>query len=1073
MVSLGIFFTWPANNAFADEARKVNFVRDVQPIFRKHCYSCHGVEEQQSGLRLDIRKRALDGGDSGAVIKPGSSAKSRLISIVQGNDEDTGIMPPEGDGAPLTQPQISILKQWIDQGAGWPAGADNQQGSKHWSFQKIVRPTPPAGKHAAPNSIDAFINAKLASRNIQPAPAASRNTLIRRLYLDVLGLPPSPEAVQAFINDKRENAYELLVDRVLKSKHYGERWGRHWLDLARYADTDGYEKDRPRPFAWRYRQWVIDALNQDMPFDEFSIRQLAGDLLDKATPHDRIATGFHRNTLHNTEGGVDREEDRVKKTVDRINTTGAIWLGLTVGCAQCHSHKYDPLTQREYFSLYAMLNNIDEADIVVPTAAEQQNLAAQQKQHAEKLARLEAALQHFDETKLSAAQLAWETTARNSSNIWEPVEPLTMSCSNGTKLNLLSDKSILATGKNVPSSVYQIEWLNHANGQQAAPLTAIRLEVLPHTSLPMGGPGRSSGGNFVLSEIAAFSADPLRRRKEERVAFLRHRALLRSKIRFNKLQSRGETEPPEPEDDIHIIDQLLEIEPASPLKFASAKATFSQNKWEVGNAINGVQKNGWAVAPQVGVRQVAIFKFAEPVDADDAQSLNIKLTHQYSGESHNLGRFRLSTTTATGKLPFGETGRIKQLLSVPPDRRSAAQKKSVRDYFLSIYEPRLKLVAEIKAHRLNKPGAKASKARVVAERSSPRQAHVHLRGDFLSPGDAVAPGGPAFLPALKSQKELPDRLDLATWLFDAENPLTARVTVNRIWQRYFGRGIVRTTDDFGLQGERPTHPQLLDWLACQLRDNGWSLKHVHRLILTSATYRQSSTARPELNSIDPLNTLLARQPRRRVEAEIIRDLALGASGLLSRKTGGPSVRPPQPAGYSSLTYAGSARWSTSKGEDAYRRGMYTFFQRTSPYPMLMTFDTPDATVCIAQRAQSNTPLQALTLWNDPVFFEAAQALGRRIVEETPAGKDTDDALTRRRIGHAFMLTLARQPDQVEAATVLRTFKAQLKLSQADTVAAATLCGSQKLPDNVDKATLSAWIVVARVLLNLDEFITRE
>ncbi len=1050
VLSPSLFLAVHAGQAGADEnlPQKIDFVRDVQPIFRKHCYSCHGVEEQQAGLRLDIRKRALDGGDSGAVIEPGSSAKSRLIAVVKGADEDTGVMPPEGEGAPLTRTQIALLTKWIDQGAAWPASADNAQQTDHWSFQKLTCPAPPEVESAEiRNAIDAFVQQKLKAKGLEPAPAADRPTLIRRLYLDVLGLPPSPAEVQAFVADKRIGAYELLVEQVLQSRHYGERWGRHWLDLARYADTDGYEKDRPRPFAWRYRQWVIDAINRDMPFDQFSIKQLAGDMLPGATASDRIATGFHRNTLHNTEGGVDREEDRVKKTVDRINTTGAIWMGLTVGCAQCHSHKYDPLTQREYYSLYSMLNNMDEQDITAPTAEEVAGLAKRMEAYETELERLENKLKAYDRDELPSALKSWRRDVEKQQDAWEIVTPTDFKTSDKTKLTLLADQTILAEGGKTSSAVYELKY----SDKFLRGITAIRLEVLPHPSLPMGGPGFSSGGNFVLTDFKATHqyVPELDRRRY---------SLQREDERAKRRVLEGAIEPPEPPYTLPLPDLKLE--------FTSAKATFSQKGWEVQKAINADMHDGWAIAPRTGMRQVAIFKFAKPVRSDRLRRITLKLSHNYKGESHNLGRFRVSFSNRNGELPFGQPARVMKLLSTGSDA-------IVTPYFRTIDPKRLKLVDAINKHKYNKPGAKASKARAVVERSAPRQAYVHLRGDFLSKGDDVEPGGPAFLPELPSRGAKPDRLDLARWLFAAENPLTARVTVNRIWQRYFGRGLVRTTDDFGLQGEKPSHPQLLDWLACQLRDHGWSLKHIHRLILNSATYRQSSIVRPELSEIDPLNTLVARQPRRRVEAEIIRDLALASSGLLSRKVGGPSVRPRQPAGYSSLTYAGSAKWTTSKGEDAYRRGLYTFFQRTSPYPMLMTFDSPDATVCIAQRARSNTPLQALTLWNDPVFFEAAQALGRRILVETPAKDETAGNLDRRRLEYAFMLTLARKPDEVETSTLLKTLNRQREISKENPTAATALCGTGPLPGGATQEEVSAWIVVARVLLNLDEFITRE
>ncbi len=717
--------------------RPIDFVADVQPLLRTACHSCHGSEVQEAGLRLDQKHRALQGGDRGAVIVPGNSAESRLLHVVAGLDDDVGRMPPESDGAPLSREQIGVLRAWIEQGANWPEGVDGPETSlSHWAFQPIVRPTPTEVRDVAwiQNPIDRFILARLEQEKIAPSPPADRATLLRRLYFDLLGLPPSPAEVAAFLEDSRLDAYERLVDRLLASPHYGERWGRHWLDLARYADSDGYEKDQPRPHAWRYRDWVIQALNDDLPFDRFTIAQIAGDLLPDEDQWARVAAGFHRQTLHNAEGGIDPEEDRVKKTVDRTNTVAAIWLGLTMGCAQCHSHKYDPITQRDYFSLYAFFNSLEE------------------------------------------------------------------------------------------------------------------------TNLPI-------------------------------------------------------------------------------------------------------------------------------------------------------------------------------------------------------------------------PGEKDAYVPTVSEAVKPRETRIHMRGDFLSPGDMVTPAMPAILPRANDKRSL-NRLDLARWLVADENPLTARVAVNRVWQRLFGRGLVRTVDDFGLQGERPSHPELLDWLASEFRDNGWSEKRIVRLIVTSNTYRQSSATRTDLNDLDPENILLARQNRLRVEAEIVRDLALAVSGQWDSRVGGPSVRPPQPADHARLTYADSAKWVVSQGGDAWRRGLYTFFQRTSPYPMFATFDAPDSNECCVEREKSNTPLQALTLWNDEVFFTCAQNLGRRVLMETPQGAVSEDSI-QRRIEYAFLLCLGRVPDEVELATVKEAYNTQYELCRADVSAARTLIGQQPIPPGTTPEELAAWVIIGRTLMNLDEFITRE
>lgn len=718
---------------------QVDYVRHVEPLLRARCYSCHGPEAAESGLRLDVGKRALEGGDQGRVIIPGDSAASRLILVVAGMDEDLGWMPPEGEGTPLTESQVGLLRAWIDQGASWPKTDDATDDTDWWSLQPISPAEVPkvAQTRWVRNPIDAFVLAKLEQQGMTPAAEARPETLIRRLYLDLVGLLPPPEEVAAFLADPSDAAYDRLVDRLLASPHFGERWGRHWLDLARYADTDGYEKDRTRPYAWRYRDWVIRALNADMPFDQFTIEQVAGDMLPNPTADQLAATGFHRNTLHNTEGGIDPEEDRVKKTVDRTNTMGTIWLGMTIGCAQCHSHKYDPISQREYYGLYGFFNQIDEVD---------------------------------------------------------------------------------------------------------APA-------------PIGG---------------------------------------------------------DPQDD-------------------------------------------------------------------------------------------------------------------------------------------------------------EAKVRAVKERSELRDTRVLIRGNFLDPGEEVAVGVPAVLPPIPKQTDLPNRLDLARWLVSRDNPLTARVTVNRYWARLFGQGIVRTVDDLGHQGELPTHPELLDWLAGEFQKD-WRIKRLLRLIVTSATYRQSSRSRKEYEEQDPENRWLARQARHRVESEIVRDLALDAAGLLDRRVGGPSIRPPQPPGYSELTYANSAKWKVSPGTDAYRRGIYIFFQRTSPYPTLVTFDSPDANLCCAQRNLSNTPLQALTLWNDPVFVECARNLAKRVTREVPG--QSNPATTRRaRLNHLFRACLSRSPDDAEREMALALHRRVRDWADEHPERALELIGGALDGASLDE--LAGWVIVSRTIMNLDEFITRE
>jgi mono/diheme cytochrome c family protein len=829
----------------AAATKPTDFAGDIQPLLQKNCFSCHGAEHQEGGLRLDKKQRALIGGDSGAEVVAGKSAESRLIRVVAGIDADIGQMPPDGKGKKLSVEEIGLLRAWIDQGAEWPEDASSiAAANQHWSLEPVTQPPLPAVLDDAwpRQAMDVFVLARQEAEKVAHSAAAEKTTLLRRLYLDLMGLLPSPEEVQSFIDDRRPDAVERLVERILASPHFGELWGRHWLDLARYADSDGYEKDRPRPFAFKYRDWVIAALNADMPFDQFTVEQLAGDMLPNTTQEQRVAVGFHRNTLHNTEGGTDQEEDRVKKTVDRTNTLGTVWLGMTVGCAQCHSHKYDPLTQREYYSLYAFFNSIEEKDVENPKPEQQAEFERAKKAHAAKVEELDGAVRAYVEDKLPAAQAAWEKS------------------------------------------------------------------------------------------VASMSA--------EKVATL-------------KLPAE-----------------------------ASA----------------------------------ALAKAADERTPDEARAV--------------AKHYR------------------------PTDKKLVALEKAVKD------------------HKAKPPQLPPeAKSQSVAELAKPRETRVHQRGDFLSPGDVVSLGTPAFLPTAKARSEQLDRLDLAAWVVDPANPLTTRVTVNRIWHQLFGRGIVPTVDDFGKQGEKPSHPELLDWMASEFIASGWSQKSFIRRIVCSSAYQQSSAPRHDLIDRDPENVFIARQARRRVEAEVIRDLALIASGLLTDRVGGPSVRPPQPAEYAALTYQNSAKWVESAGGDRYRRGLYTFFQRTSPYPMLMTFDSPDSNECTARRQTSNTPLQALTIWNDPAFFEAAQVLGRRIVAEVPA--EDDAAKTARlRADRAFLLCLNREPSAAEAMDVFALYQAARELAERDEEAATKLVGNPA-PTSDSLAEAAAWVTVGRTILNLDEFITRE
>ncbi|MGE5192297.1 MAG: DUF1553 domain-containing protein [Deltaproteobacteria bacterium] len=1022
---------------------EVDFAKHVKPLFAKYCFKCHGAEKQQAGLRLDVQGDAVRGGDSGPAFEAGKSADSLLIKYVAGLDPEL-VMPPEGDK--LSKDDIALLRAWIDQGAKWSADGDagGAVDTTHWSFRPVKRPEPPKVRDESwvRSAIDRFVLARLESKKIAPAPEADRRTLIRRLSLDLLGLPPTPLEIEAFVNDTRPDAWEQLVDRLLESPHFGERFGRHWLDLARYADSDGYEKDSPRPFAWRYRNWVIDAINRDEPFDQFTIEQLAGDLLPDATLEQKVATGFHRNTLTNKEGGVDQEEYRVAAVIDRVNTTATVWLGLTLGCAQCHSHKYDPIVMHEYYGMFAFFNQGQEIDLPAPLPDEAAAYAKAKQAYDTAHTPYLAAVAAFEKEQLPAREEAWERQLDKSSlAVWTVLEPTALAATGAARFVKQPDGSFLVSGENKAAETYTLTVKAPLRG-----ITAFRLEALPDPGLPAQGPGRVKHGNFVLSEFRIATA-----------------------------QGAGEPQP---------------------VELAAASADFSQDQWPVAAAIDGDVKTGWAIAPQFGRRHVALFETKADLDASDDTTLTVVLDQQH-GTQHTIGRFRLSATTMPRPVEFdGFPDDVAAILGIGVDQRTGDERKKLLVYYATL-DPELTKLRQAEAeHAKQAPAPPATKAQTLAEISPPRKTHIHVRGDFLRKGEEVQPHTPAVLhPFVATGGRTPTRLDLARWLVDPANPLTARVTMNRIWKNLFGQALVTSVEDFGTRGERPSHPDLLDWLAAEFvsptspplskggqggsrefvstaskpvaRENsGWSVKRMIRLIVQSATYRQSSQPRQELVGRDPRNTLLARQNRFRLEAEVLRDVYLAASGLLTPTIGGPSVRPRQPAGISELTYAGSARWVESTGPDRYRRGLYTWFQRTSPYPMLMTFDAPDSNVTCTRRDRSNTPLQALTLLNDPVFHECAQALGRRMMKESPGG----DPATR--LKFAFATCLGRPPTDKELASLIQLFGEFRALADADRAAAAKLAGTPP-PAEADLADTAAAVAAARVLLNLDEFVTRE
>lgn len=997
---------------------KVDFVKSVQPIFANACYECHGEKKPKGKFRLDSKELALKGGASGKAIVPGNAKGSYLVKRLRGEGGEDR-MPLDHDA--LSAGQVAMVERWIDEGANWPdsASVSTAKIETHWSYVKPVRPLVPAVKNSAwvRNPIDAFVLARLEKEGLAPSAEADRVTLIRRVYLDLIGLPPTPLEVDAFVHDESPGAYEAVVDHLLASPHYGERWARHWLDIARYADTNGYEKDRPRSI-WPWRDWVIEALNKDMPFDEFTIEQIAGDLLPNATPAQRIATGFHRNTMQNEEGGIDIEEYRFRAVVDRVQTTATTWLGQTMQCAQCHNHKYDPFSQKEYYSFFGLLNDADEVDYEIPDAGISQRRAEVLKQI--------AAMEESRAGKLADAakkQPAWEAQLAPRAKHWMMVGPAKMVSRKHATMEVLGDLSVRVSGDKPNNDCYDLELSGDFGG-----VTAIRLEVLPDESCPENGPGRAplfSPGDFLLSEVELSTVEA-----------------------------------------VGAVEDLSAWMKGNPIKLASASHSYAEKGRSAAACLDGKLDTGWSIRGRTGEASWAVFNLATPLAAG-TKRLHLKLDQEYIHQM-TIGRFRVSVTRDSGAeasadMPPG----VEAALAVPVGERSDAQRKVIADQFYSL-APELAGVNK-KIGDLRRSMPKFTTTMVFEERRPQyaRVTHLHHRGEFLDEREVVTPGVPAVLnPLPKGEKS--DRLALARWLVDENNPLVGRVVMNRHWGAIFGRGIVATVGDFGVQGEKPSHPELLDWLATEFVRQKWSMKAMHRLMVTSATYRQASNVSAELLARDPQNILLARGPRFRVDAETVRDIALSAAGLLTDKIGGPSVFPPQPAGVAELSY-GATPWPTSKGADRFRRGLYTYLKRTSLYPGLTTFDAPTTEVTCPLRPRSDTPLQALQVLNDRVFVEAAQGLARRIMSDRSAKTSEERAAL------AFRFTVSRNPTADEISNVMAFYQRQLARFKDGSLKAEVVAVSEAMPipAGVDLNELAAWTAVSRALLNLDEVITKE
>jgi hypothetical protein len=982
-----------------------DFSRDVQPIFAKSCLGCHGPKQQMAGLRLDSKASAF-----AKAIRAGHSDESPLYHRIAGTT-DQARMPM---GGKLDPAEIATIRKWIDAGAEWPDGASIAHAAvhQHWAFAPPVRPRLPKAADAAwtRNAIDRFILARLERESLKPSPEADRATLLRRASLDVTGLPPTPEDVDLFLKDTSPNAYEKQVDRLLSSPHYGERWGRIWLDAARYADSDGYEKDKQRQ-VWFYRDWVINAFNRNLAYNQFIIEQIAGDLLPHPTQDQIVATGFLRNSMTNEEGGIDPEQFRMEAMFDRMDAIGKGILGVTIQCAQCHNHKFDPLTQEEYYRMFAFLNDSHEASVAVYTPRDQMKRA----DILRKTGEIEASLQHRA-PDWEQRMAAWEASVRLNQPEWIVVRPEVDDISTGGQKYLpMEDGSFLAAGyaptKHTVKMTVKTELRN---------IAAFRLELLNDGDLPLGGPGRSIKGTCALTEFRVEAAPVSAPDKAVPVRISR---------------ATADVNPPERPLDAVFDDRSGTRRVTGPVEYA----------------IDGDETTAWGIDIGPGRRnqpRKAVFNAATPVSNEGGTILTFHLKQNHGGwnsddnQNDNLGRFRLSITTASNATADPLPMAVRELLAKSREQRTPAEQHAIFSYWRTTVPEWKEANERIEALWSGHP--EPTSQLVLARREKARETHVLTRGDFLKPGAAVGPGVPAFLNPLPPG-EPATRLAFAHWLVDRRAPTTARAFVNRMWQAYFGTGIVATSENLGTQCEPPSHPELLDWLAVEFMESGWNIKRIQKLILTSATYRQSSKVTPALLEKDPYNRLLARGPRFRVDAEIVRDIALSASGLLNGQVGGPSVYPPAPS-FLFLPPAsyGPKIWKEETGQQRYRRALYTFRYRSVPYPMLQTFDAPNGDTSCVRRARSNTPLQALTTLNEPLFLEAARALALRTVRD---GGVSDAA----RVTYAFRRCLARQPTEAESAELLSFL-------------------------NKERGRLSdfaAWTALSRVLLNLDETITKE
>ncbi|MEI6355690.1 MAG: PSD1 and planctomycete cytochrome C domain-containing protein [Verrucomicrobiota bacterium] len=1200
MISRSARFLWSAFVAAsvvsaAGAADKPDFQRQIRPILSEKCYACHGPDEAKvkSGLRLDVADSPFKELKSGKrAIVAGKPARSELIKRIVTTDEDD-VMPPKKTGKVVTKEEAELLRKWIAGGAEFKG---------HWSFTAPVEAPLPKVKNArwSKHPVDRFVLAQMGSKGLAPEAEADKHTLLRRASLDLTGLPPTPDEVEAFLADTSPGAYEKLVDRLLDTPAYGERMAQWWLDLARYADTNGYHIDTHRDM-WLWREWVIGAFNKNTPFDRFTVEQLAGDLLPGATVEQRVASGFNRNTMVNFEGGADPDEYQTKYVVDRVNTTAVTFLGLTVGCAECHDHKYDPISTKEFYQFYAFFNSITEKgldgeklnpipSLRVPTPQMQAEVD-QRKAEAEKLAQ-EHEKRLVTPTAVEAEKLAtWEKSVRGALREgWQALAPSETKSSGGSTLKTLPGRTILVSGANPAKDVYDLEMLP----TEGRDLRALRIEVLPHEAMANQAFARSFNGNFVITgvEAVAEAADPSSEPRaatpelsvwraigpfkgnDQNDAF--NRAFINeTDVDLAKTYDDGKlkwTEKPDWKDrevtslsgdnaatylfrtitvpqaqimhlslgsddglrvwlngqqvlannasravapdqedvqlSLHAGENKLlmkvvnggggygfyfdlKTEPvlSYPVKFTVAAADMSQKDFSAAGLIDDKADTGWSIAgdkPENRVEHQVVLVAKQPFGFATGTRLRVKLRSESKFAGHAPGHFRLSVSSAPALAELGALSvPLQEALARPEDKVTPDDRTALTRFFVADRSPDAKASAKRVADAkglLDKAEKAVPETMVMAEMEKPRDTFQLIRGDWQHKGEKVLPGTPRSLPPLKqADPARATRLDLAKWFTDPEHPLMARVMVNRFWQLVFGTGIVKTANDLGNQGDLPSHPELLDWLAHGFshgipapdgtRGKAWDVKAMMRLLVTSSAYRQSSVVAAAKLEKDPYNRLLARGPRFRLDAEFLRDQALAVGGLLDRRVGGPSVKPYQPAGlWEAIGFGAgfsSQSYEPSKGDDLYRRGLYVYWKRSLPHPAMTTFDAPNREVCTVSRPRTSTPLQALVLLNDPQYVEAARGLAQRVLREAKGD-------LRSQLEHAFRITLARPPRAEELELMERLYRQQLANYTANREAAERLVsvGDSPRPADVEPSVLAAWTALGNILLNLDEVVTK-